>query len=152
MPTRKRRSVADAPKFKLRHFILCDEARQEVGGKLLLIGVYSDLVLIPTAEVVLPRLAFVFGYTRLTSEQPESATFRLDGPNGNVLPETTFAVKPGVPEYKSSNMMIQTGGVPLSVGGYRAVFIVNNSTEFVGEFEVRQDPTLPQVLPAGGAY
>ena len=142
MATRRKKRTETA-KFKLRNFILCDEARQEANRKLLLIGVYTDTILIPLEALELPRLAFVFGYTRLTDEQPRSATFRLEGPNGIVLPEITFPIKPTTtPEFKSSNMMIQSGGVPVTPGEYRAVLTVNNSTEFVGNFEVRHDPTL----------
>lgn len=151
MATSRKKRATSSDKFKLRYFILCDEARREASRKLLLIGVYTDTILIPLDTAELPRVAFVFSYTRLTDEQPESGTFRLEGPNGIVLPETTFSIEQGNLEFKSSNMMIQAGGVAVTPGDYRAVFTVNNSTEFVGEFTVRQDPTLLQLLPAGSS-
>jgi hypothetical protein len=132
-------------RFALRYFILCDEAREETTRKLMLIGVYTDMILIQTDAVQLPRLAFVFGFTRLTDELPTSGTFRLEGPNGAVLPETTFPIAQHVPAFRSTNMMIQATGIAVQVGDYRAFFRVNDATEFVGEFTVQIDPSVTQL-------
>jgi hypothetical protein len=146
---KKRRTKKRDKPFALRYFIVCDEARQETSRKLLLIGVYADTIVVPFETQDLPRIAFVFCYMRLTDELPESGTFRLEGPNGIVLPETTFAIKQESAEFRSSNMLIQAAGVPLTPGKHRAIFTVNNSTEFVGEFFVFHDPTLLRPLASG---
>lgn len=41
------------------HSVFCDDIRQEVGGKLTLVGVYSGALLVPTFPTVLPKLCIV---------------------------------------------------------------------------------------------
>lgn len=138
--------VTTHERFALRYFILCDDARQELSKKVTLVGVYTDMVVVPTESVQLPGVAFVFSFSRLTDELPRSGTFRLDGPNGVVLQETTFTVLQQDPEFRTTNMIIHATGVTLTAGGYRAVFRVNNSAEFVGDFTVRHDPAMVSAI------
>lgn len=127
-------------RFALRYFILCDDAREEMSKKLTLVGVYTDIVLVPMEAVQFPRVAFVFSFRRLTDELPHSGTFRLEGPDGVVLPESTFSVQQQAPQFRTTNMTVHAAGVTFKAGDYRAVFRVNDSAEFVGEFTVRHDP------------
>ncbi len=54
--------------------IMCDEVRQENNGKLLLIGVYQDAMLVSQFPVVLPGLTFMM---KLESDRPGMWTARM---------------------------------------------------------------------------
>lgn len=44
--------------FKFRNFVLCEDARREISGKEILIGVYDDNVIIGSVPAILDRLFF----------------------------------------------------------------------------------------------
>jgi hypothetical protein len=57
--------------------IYCDDVRQEVGGKLSLIGVYNGVMYVPQFPVTLPKLWIVATFVALKDEPPKSLKFRV---------------------------------------------------------------------------
>jgi len=147
-----KRKTTRQDRFVLRYFILCDDARREANGKLLLVGVYNDDVLITSESQEFPRLSFVFSISRLTDELPSVGTFRLQGPDGVLLPQTKFQVHQGLPEFKATNLLIHASGLSLSSGAYQAILSINGSSELVGEFLVRHDPELLKRVVLASAF
>jgi len=45
-------------KFKFRYFIVCDDIRQEAGGKSTLVGVYEGSLIVPVFPIVINKLVF----------------------------------------------------------------------------------------------
>jgi hypothetical protein len=57
-----------------RYTIICDDIRQEINGKLMLIGVYTPNISIPQVPFVLPSLAF---FQCFESDRIGSFTIRM---------------------------------------------------------------------------
>jgi len=55
----------------------CDDVRQEVSGKVSLIGVYNSVLYVPQFPVTLPKLCIVVTYTTPRSEPPASLKIRV---------------------------------------------------------------------------
>ena len=73
--------LCDASRVRLKAFLLCDDARQEVGGTLTLVGVYNERILVRTVPtrmdpiIELPRLAVVVVVAGL--RRVEMVAFRI---------------------------------------------------------------------------
>lgn len=61
--------------------LVCDDARLEISGKALLIGVYLDDIAIPSNDYVVQRLCFFLTYEGDFNTMPHSAKFELALPN-----------------------------------------------------------------------
>ena len=59
------------------HATYCDDIRQEVGGKLTLVGVYNGSLLVPSFPVVLPKLCLALQVVTAVSEPLKDLTFRV---------------------------------------------------------------------------
>ena len=59
------------------HATYCDDMRQEVGGKLTLVGVYNGSLLVPSFPVVLPKLCLALQVVTAVSEPLKDLTFRV---------------------------------------------------------------------------
>ncbi len=55
----------------------CDDVRQEVGGKLSLIGVYNGVMYVPKVPVTLPKLWIVATYSTPIGEPPTNLKVRV---------------------------------------------------------------------------
>src|SRR5688500_20083195 len=57
-----------------RYTLLCDEIRQELNGKYILLGLYTPDIIVPAIPFVLPTLAF---FTLLESDAAEQCEFSV---------------------------------------------------------------------------
>jgi hypothetical protein len=57
-----------------KYTIMCDEVRQEINGKFLLLGMYTPDIAVPQLPIVLPVLTF---FVVLTDDRPDNHQFRL---------------------------------------------------------------------------
>ena len=57
--------------------IYCDDIRQEVGGKLSLMGVYNAVMYVPQFPATLPKLWIMATYTMRHDEPPKSLKVRV---------------------------------------------------------------------------
>jgi hypothetical protein len=75
--------------FELRHFILCDDIRQETAGKVTLVGVYSDDVIFSVFPAGINKLVFRISVKLLkddskkffvkTTDEEGKDVFKFDG-------------------------------------------------------------------------
>jgi hypothetical protein len=128
-----------AARFELIYFLICDEARMELGGKMTLLGVYGDTIVIGSESQTLRGLACVFAFRILRGEAPSSVTFHLDGPNGPMVPEMTIALSKA--HHRNRNVVIQTAGLDVVSGTYTARLTLATE-ELVGVFNIKQDSDL----------
>lgn len=68
--------------------IVCDDIREEIGGKTSLMGVYSDIIL-RSLPVVLPKLSFAF-ILRGIKRKFSNIDFIVTLPNGNPIKVNTI--------------------------------------------------------------
>lgn len=57
-----------------KYTVICDDIRQEINGKMMLIGVYTPNISIPQVPFVLPSLAF---FQCFESDRPANLTIRM---------------------------------------------------------------------------
>lgn len=98
-----------------KHAIVCDDVRQEIGGKWILIGVYTPDMTVPQIPFVLPTLSF---FVWLESDRPGSFPFRMrlaplesGTPIAEGIGMMQFA-RPGI-----GISVIRLGGIRLSTPG-----------------------------------
>lgn len=115
--------------IKEKYTIVCDEVRQEVNGKFIIIGVYQGTITIPQIPFTLPSLTF---FQSLESDRPGMWQVRMKLQHlesGKNIFEGMGAVNfqrpgPGVSALRFPNVPL------LAVGPYN----------FVQEFEDQKDP------------
>jgi len=97
--------------------IYCDDVRQEVGGKLSLIGVYNGVMYIPQFPVTLPKLWIVATFVAPKDEPLKSLKFRVFKNNEPLadldatpehLQQLSKAPEPVVPMPDGSRSVIST--------------------------------------------
>jgi len=127
-----------SPIFNLRYFIVCDDARFDTTGKLMLLGVYNDTILLPEQDSSLIRLSFVFSVNCLTDELPKQGRFSVSGPPGasDALPHGTFALNDQQTSAKTANIVLHIANVKLPLGTYEARLTLNDKATVVGTFIV----------------
>jgi len=70
--------------FSIKAAIICDDGRQEIGGKPFLIGVYASSILVNRFPVVLPTFA-VYIEVQPQKEKYNNAFATIKHPNGQIL-------------------------------------------------------------------
>ena len=93
----------------LRHTLICDELRIENNGKLILIGVYGEHIIVPQIPFVFPSMTFV---QWLDSERPDQMQFR----------SSVSHLESGQEIAQAAGMIqIPTKGTGLAVIGFRPI-------------------------------
>lgn len=63
---------------RFMHSVMCDDIRQEIGGKISYMGIYGANILLPQFPFMLPKLCFVMNVSFPPGEDPpNSIKFRL---------------------------------------------------------------------------
>ena len=71
-------------KYKLRSVIICDDVRQEVSGKEILIGVYSYSMLFPSFPSIVPKLVIRI-FMDLLDRTAKNFELNWKDPNGTPI-------------------------------------------------------------------
>lgn len=74
------------------NFLVCDEARREDNGKLLLVGIYTPDIVVKELPVILPGLCFFFTVRGLIPQKNQGVTLRLYAPSKAQLGERHFGI------------------------------------------------------------
>lgn len=81
---------------KLKHVILCDEIRQEDNGKMLVVGMYTGQVVVPTLPFNHTVLTF-FCQWQLAPDCGLAGVFELYSPEGEKIREVVSPVADSLP-------------------------------------------------------
>jgi len=95
--------------------IYCDDVRQEVGGKLSLIGVYNGVMYVQQFPVTLPKLWVVAIFVTSKDEPPKSLKLRVFKDN------EPFADLDATPEHLQQLANAREPVVPLPEGSRRVI-------------------------------
>ena len=95
--------------------IYCDDVRQEVGGKLSLIGVYNAVMYVQQFPVNLPKLWIVATFVASKDEPPKTLKFRVFKDN------EPLADLDATPEHLQQLANAREPVVPLPDGSRRAI-------------------------------
>ena len=95
--------------------IYCDDIRQEVGGKLSLIGVYNGVMYVPQFPAILPKLWIKATYVCSRDDPPKSLKMRVYKNN------EPMADLDALPEYLAQLASMRESGVPLAEGSQKVI-------------------------------
>lgn len=140
--SRKKTLKTNGGPFRLRYFLVCDDARIEASKKLLIVGMYTDVIVVSAPDRALPQIAFVFGIERTGDLRPSTASFKLDGPEGTLIQENTFPVGNKDKRANVNNLIFHAVAMPLLEGKYTARLVVDGAYAFDGDFRVEVNPAV----------
>src|SRR5665811_172176 len=122
--------------YKLKYVILCDDARREVAGKEILIGVYNDIIIVHAFPARLRQLVTRISIDALHEEEKEYK-FSLRSPSGEELTKTSIIID-GVKE-ETGQILVMVWGSPSfpEEGVYYITLEVDGKTEKIYSFFVR---------------
>jgi len=127
-----------------KYTLMCDEVRQEVSGKFIVIGLYTPGITVPQFPIVLPVLTF---FICLESDRPEQLQFSTRLVNletGQLLVQGMGAIafqRPGIglSILPQNNVMFQ------AAGAYTFELAIQNHPPITSNFDVvLATPQLPQ--------
>ena len=93
----------------------CDDIRQEIGGKLSLIGVYNGVMYVPQFPVTLPKLWIKATYVCNRDDPPKSLKMRVYKNNEPVVDLDAL------PDYLAQLANMPESGVPLPEGTQKVI-------------------------------
>jgi hypothetical protein len=129
-------------RYKLAYVLMCDDVRQEINGKEILIGVYNDVMLLNSFPAIFAKLIFRV-VIRKTKEKSTLNTFtmRLTSPDSKTLVDYSSSVE----QVKQSETLvifnIALQGVAIAAPGrYTLFFGIDEKPREVWSFEARTHP------------
>lgn len=124
-------------KLKIRHVIVCDDVRQEISGKEILIGVYNDILIFPGFPALMESLFFRIAATcpiKLAGEY----RFALVGPNDKKVFEVSNSLAPVPSQDENRIFNLAFRGVPfVEEGIYQIHFGVNGPARKIWQLMAR---------------
>ncbi len=120
---------------KLIDWMICDDIRREMNRKLTLVGVYQDIIGVPTLPFTLPQLSIL---TKWDTSKASIKNFEM-----KIIQPDKNVIGPAIGELESSledkqRTFIQIGITPFQIpvaGKYEIVMKINKRTHKVGTFE-----------------
>lgn len=123
-----------------KYTIMCDDLRQEVGGKLILIGCYMGSIAVPHVPIAIPGLTFVQVYE---SDRPSPLSFKVRLERMDTGQVVAQAMGMGaVPKPGTGVAPVRIAPVPFPVfGTYSLVVEIEGEQPSIFTFDVVQQPT-----------
>ncbi len=121
---------------KLIDWMICDDIRREINRKLTFVGVYQDMIGVPTLPFTLPQLSIL---TKWDTSKASIKNFEM-----KIIQPDKNMIGPVIGELESSledkqRTFIQVGITPFQIsvaGKYEIVMKINKRIHKVGTFEV----------------
>jgi hypothetical protein len=123
-------------KIKIRSVILCDDARQEMNGKEILIGVYNDIIIFSKFPAFLRQLIIRISCD-IVDGDAKSISMYVKDPSGTTVFENRLLIPPEIGEHQVIGYIIQ-GLTFYSEGTYSVeVSIADDPPLRISDFVVR---------------
>jgi len=121
---------------KLIDWMICDDIRREINRKLTFVGVYQDIIGVPTLPFTLPQLSIL---TKWDTSKVSIKNFEMKiiQPDKNMIGPVIGELEPSLEDKQRT--FIQVGITPFQIpvaGKYEIVMKINKRTHKVGTFEV----------------
>jgi Family of unknown function (DUF6941) len=126
--------------------IICDEVRQEITGKLIVVGMYLGNIGVPKVPVALPGLSFLCKWSIVAGARL-GGTFQVVGPSGRTVHELETPEGP-LPESATGQLLTMVRIQPFQineVGQHSLMFrAVGGRRKAIARFEVYAKDSSPQ--------
>ena len=121
---------------KLIDWMICDDIRREINRKLTFVGVYQDMIGVPTLPFTLPQLSIL---TKWDTSKTSIKNFEMKiiQPDKNMIGPVIGELEPSLEDKQRT--FIQVGITPFQIpvaGKYEIVMKINKRIHKVGTFEV----------------
>jgi len=121
---------------KLIDWMICDDIRREINRKLTFVGVYQDIIGVPTLPFTLPQLSIL---TKWDTSKVSIKNFEMKiiQPDKNMIGPVIGELEPSLEDKQRT--FIQVGITPFQIpvaGKYEIVMKINKRIHKVGTFEV----------------
>lgn len=124
-------------RWKPKYVIVCDEVRFENNGKEIILGVYSDGVIVPSVPISLKVMTFRI-VVDVDGRAFETVSFELRGTEGNVGAHISGDAPATLVGQKEGKFLFELPGITLQSEGTKTIwFSLDSNLEQVGEFDVR---------------
>ena len=129
--------------FECRSLLLCDEIREEIGGKQIIIGAYSGAILIPYTPFFAQRLTIRFEINADASryEHVECTILR---PNHSIFHHSEMAYDLKYPEFPFSLYFVATAITFEQPGEHTVLLAMDSTPTSVGSFLILTPDIVPQ--------
>jgi hypothetical protein len=129
--------------FLCRNVLVCDEIREEVGGKQLIIGAYAGVILIPFLPFFSPKISvrFEIKVDKPHYDHAECTVFR---PNGSIFYHDTRAFDIRYPEFATAIIFVLNGLIFEHTGEYALLLAMDSAPMAVGNFSIVTPEQIPQ--------
>jgi hypothetical protein len=118
------------------HVIICDDIRQEIGGKQTLIGTYNEVMIVPAIPAILPSIAFRVAINMSRTDY-KTCQFKLSSPGGSPVIQSGGNVQvQRTDEYVSFVFQSTIVTMP-ELGEYPIEFGLDENRRRVGRLVVR---------------
>jgi hypothetical protein len=132
-----------ADTFYCRSVLLCDEIREEVGGKQFIIGAYAGAILLPFVPFYVARLMIRFEI-RVNTGNFDHAECTILRPNSSILHHDTKPLVVRFVRYPTT-LVFDLSGISFEQTGEHAVLLAMDSApERVTTFSIVTRETIPQ--------
>lgn len=128
--------------FTCRSVLICDEVREEVGGKQIIIGTYSGVILLP----FIPFLGHITLRFEIKANQPrfEHVECTVLRPNGSIFFHETKPFDVRYPEFPTSIVFPLVGLNFEHAGEYTILLAMDDTPQAVGNFSIITPENVPQ--------
>lgn len=113
--------------------MLCDEVREEVGGKQIIIGAYSGAVLLPFVPFSGATITFRFKIV-VSKTHFDHAECTILRPNRSILQHSTRQFIARFPQFPTTIVFTFTNILFEATGQYTVLLAMDSSPEPVGDF------------------
>jgi hypothetical protein len=121
--------------FDSRGMLTCDEIRHEIGGKQLIIGAYSGVILLPFLPFLLPQLTIRFE-VKVDKQHYDHVESTILRPNGSIFRHDSMSLDVKYPEYPTSVVFLLGGLNFEHTGKYGVLLAMDGPPLPIGNFSI----------------
>lgn len=129
--------------FRCRNVLICDEIREEVGGKQLIIGAYSGVILIPFLPFFAPKITVRFEI-KVAKAHYDHAECTVLRPNGSIFYHDARTFDLRYPEFSTTIVFVLGGLTFEHTGDYTMLLAMDSAPMAVGDFSIVTPEQIPQ--------
>jgi Family of unknown function (DUF6941) len=128
---------------KIVDFLVCDDVRQEVGGKRTIVGIYDKVLIVPTVPFNLPQLYFVIKLD-FTKSDIAKMNFTVEMPGGQIIGPMNVGLSK---EIQKQNPIMNLAVYPINIKetGMCQVFVTFDEQKKIkiGQIEIKLASSQP---------
>jgi hypothetical protein len=128
--------------FVSRNVLICDEVREEVGGKQIIIGVYTGAILLPFVPFF-GKITLRFE-VKVDQSHFEHVECTLLRPNGSILSHETKTLDVRYPEFPTSIVFPLAGLNFEHTGEYTVLLAMDGTPQVAGKFSIITPDNVPK--------